>query len=353
MPQGVEVLPNGLPDPALRQPARVEVAEAVNTSTTFSLMYDFSIEDSDFPMLTDTRIGPEADIALRVAQDTQFLVLARGPVTRQRIRILTGGAGSVLEAIGADLTVALAREAKVQVWPETTDAAALTQLLSAAAILPNVALPSSIVHSDSKHALVQRESDLHFIRRLARRHGCWMWLEYDPVTALPTARIERPPVDGPTVAQLHLAGSERNVDELRIEWDVERMVGADAAHHDQFGDADMDGSIERSPLNPMADQALADIVTSPRKARLSTPVDDAGDLMVRSEAALIESGWFVTAQLSVRKRVLKKVLRPAGVVEIHGAGTRHSGKYLVSRVTHFIDDDDHRMDLTLVRNAWF
>jgi len=54
----------------------------------------------------------------------------------------------------------------------------------------------------------------------------------------------------------------------------------------------------------------------------------------------------------VNKRRLKSVVRANTVVTLHGAGSRHSGTYLVSHVVHRIDDDDHWMDVTLVRNAW-
>jgi hypothetical protein len=352
MPQGCEVLPNAAPDTSLAQPARVEVTEAVGAATTFSLFYDFHIEDGDLALLKQDKLGPEAEIAIRVPDGDASAVLVRGPVTRQRISVLTGGEGSVLEVIGADATVELARELKVHVWPDTTDAAAISELLSSAGLAAQVDLPTTVTHAETKNSLVQREPDLHLIRRLARRNGCWLWLEYEPTSALPTAHVERPPVGQPAAAKLYLAGEQRNIDEAVIEWDVERVVASDADDRDVFGATDMDGSVDRSPLTGLADQALADIVSKPRKARLTAPVDDAGDLMARSEAALIEEGWFVRATLSVRARVLKQVVRAPSVVELHGAGSRHSGKYMVSRVVHRIDDDDHWMDVTLVRNGW-
>jgi hypothetical protein len=352
MPRGCEVLPNGAPDPTLPQPARVEVIEAVGAATTFRLFYDFHIEDADLPLLKEDRLGPEAEIALRVGDGEALAVLVRGPVTGQRISVVTGGEGSVLEVIGADLSVALAREHKVHVWPSTSDSAAITELLSAAGLAPQVTLSSTVVHVETKNSLVQREPDLHLIRRLARRNGCWFWLEYDPLAALPTARVERPPVEAPAVMKIHLAGAERNVDNAVIEWDVERVVAADAAHRDVFGATDMDGAVERSPLAGLSELGLGDIVTQPRKARLSVPVDDAGDLLARSEAALIEEGWFVRVNFAEGVKRLKRVLRAHSVVELHGAGTRHSGRYLVSRVVHHIEDSDHLMDVTLIRNGW-
>lgn len=353
MPRGCEVLPNGLPDPGLAQPGLVEVVEAVGASTTFSLAYGIAIADGDLSLVGDDRLGPEAQIAVRVADGDGTAILVRGPVTGQRIAVATGGDGSTLEVIGADATVELAREAVVKVWPATTDAAAITQLLTSAGILPAaVALPSSVTHVEDKHALVQRESDLHLLRRLARRNGCWFWLEYDPVTTLPSAHVARPPVDGVPVIQFYLAGPDRNVDGAVVEWDVERIVATDSAHRDMFAANDMDGSVDKSPLSPLADKALVDIVAKPRRARLSVPVDDAGDLIVRSEAALIEQGWFVRATLTVQARRLKAVVRAPMLVALHGVGARHSGTYLVARVVHRIDDADHLMTVTLVRNGW-
>lgn len=353
MALGCSILPNGLPDPTLAQPPIVEVTEAVGAATTFSLFFDVGISDGDIALLSEDRLGPEAEIAIRVADGDDSAVLVRGPVTRQRIFVTTGGDGSQLEVIGGDVTIALAREAKVKVWPSTTDAAAISEILGAAAIDPgDVDLPTSVTHTDTKNALVQREPDLHLIRRLANRNGCWFWIDYDKTTGLPSAHVRRPPVDEAPAVELHLAGADRNIDDVVIEWDVERVVAADADNRDGFSATDQSCAVDRSPLSPLADKAFAEIVTKPRRARLSMPVDDAGDLITRSEAALIEQGWFVTAIVTARARRLRRVLRAGTVVALHGAGKRHSGNYLVERVVHRIDDDDHLMTATLVRNGW-
>jgi hypothetical protein len=238
------------------------------------------------------------------------------------------------------------------VWPSASDADAITSLLGGAGLEAKVNLPSTVVHTEARRALVQREPDLHLIRRLARRNGCWFWLEHDPTTTLPSARVERPPVEEEPAVAFHLEGADRNVDEAVIEWDGERVVAADSAARDPFAATDMEGSVEKTPLSPLADTALSDILVAPRRARLTMPVDDAGDLIVRSEAALIEQGWFVMATLSVRAKRLKQVVRSHKVAELHGAGARHSGKYMVARVVHRIDADDHLMTVTLVRNGW-
>ena len=39
-------------------------------------------------------------------------------------------------------------------------------------------------------------------------------------------------------------------------------------------------------------------------------------------------------------------------VSLNGLGTRHSGQYVVSRVTHDITPADHVMTIDLARNGW-
>lgn len=352
MPQGAELLPAALPDPGMPQPALIEVVEAVGASTVFSLRFDLNVEEADLPLLLDARLGPQADLAVRVPDGDGLAVLVRGPVSGQRIELLTGGGGSSLVVLGSDLGITLAREHKVRVWPSTTDAAAITELVAGAGWLPQIDLPGGAVHDESKNTLVQREPDLQLLRRLARRNGCWFWFSYEPTTALATAHVQRPPVDEAPAVVFHLSGAERNIESANIEWDCERVVVAQALHRDVFSGADIDGSLDRSPLTGLADTALVDIVPQPVSAQLSLPVDDGSDLLARSEGALIDDGWFVRATLSVSARKLGRVVRTPSLVELAGAGTRHSGKYLISKVVHHIDDADHLMDVTLIRNAW-
>ncbi|HEY9025452.1 MAG TPA: hypothetical protein VIP05_14210, partial [Burkholderiaceae bacterium] len=243
MAKGCEVLVNAASDATLAQPARVVVTECVGASTTYALYYDFHIEDGDYPLLTDERLGPESELAVRVVDGRGSAVLVGGPVTRQHISIVNGGDGSAVEVAGADVLVELARETKVQVWPSTTDEDAIRTLAGNARLQAGtIALPTTVTHDDSKHALVQRESDLHLMRRLARRNGCWLWLEYDPLTARPSLRVQRPPVSDDPALTINIAGPSSNVDSATIAWDVERVVSTDAAARDTFGADDLDGS---------------------------------------------------------------------------------------------------------------
>ena len=57
----------------------------------------------------------------------------------------------------------------------------------------------------------------------------------------------------------------------------------------------------------------------------------------------------VLNQTSLHK--LSALIRVHTVVQVRGAGTRHSGKYYVTGVKHSIDATNHKMEIELARNG--
>jgi hypothetical protein len=82
------------------------------------------------------------------------------------------------------------------------------------------------------------------------------------------------------------------------------------------------------------------------------PGDDSAEVKARAEGAAFEAEWFVQATLETTLAALGAPVRAPSVVELRGAGSLHSGKWLVAAVRHSIDATGHRMTVDLVRNAW-
>jgi len=85
--------------------------------------------------------------------------------------------------------------------------------------------------------------------------------------------------------------------------------------------------------------------------RLTAPADDAGQLSRRGAALLREAGWFVRCSGEADLSALHVVFRAGSAVNIEGVGSVHSGKYFVWSVRHVIDQQHHKMNFVLVRNA--
>jgi hypothetical protein len=75
-------------------------------------------------------------------------------------------------------------------------------------------------------------------------------------------------------------------------------------------------------------------------------------MQARSRGALRDAQWFIHASCHTSLRRLCKIVRNHTIVEVQGAGSKHSGKYYVTGVKHTIDAISHNMNLELARNAW-
>jgi phage protein D len=337
-------------DAQLAQASVVEVLERMGEPTTFRMRYEFDISDGDLPMLKDGRVDPGSVIQVLSLQDGVADCLVKGPVHGQQIRFLHGGTGSYVDVMGSDTSVVMDREVKAKVWDSVHDSDVFSQIVATYGFAAD-ADDTPAIHVESKHTLVQNDSDLRFVRRLARRNGCLFWLSADP-TGAETAHFRRPPLDGSPSASLAINLAQPNLNALDISWDVERPSSAVGWELDLGDKSQIDGSVERSPQKVLGDKGLADITGDTRSTLIVAPVDDAGDLKSRGEAALIEADFFVTVTGETTAHALGAVLRAHTVVGLQGIGTRHSGPYFVSSVRHLIDATTHRMEFELVRNGW-
>lgn len=347
---GAAIAVGRVPDPALGQADSVEVVEHVGEATSYRLHYALDIANGDLPLLVERRLDPGSVLSVLVPTAAGTECLVKGPVHAQHIHLEHGGAGSRLEVRGSDTSVELDRELKSVVWDGVRDADAALSILKDRGYRPDVA-PTSALHAEAKHTLVQRDSDLRFVRRLARRNGCLFWVTSDPV-GIETAHFRPPPLAGRPTAELTINFEDPNLLSLEIDWDVERPTSTEGLQLDLNTKATLNGAAPASPLPSLGSSDLRSITGDTRSIHVSAPGDDAGDLRARGEGALVDAGWFVTAACSTTVESLGAVLRAHTVVEVKGAGARHSGRYFVTRVRHLIDASAHRMELELRRNGW-
>ena len=92
-------------------------------------------------------------------------------------------------------------------------------------------------------------------------------------------------------------------------------------------------------------------MTGLKRTLCVTGAGNAEDVRGRAEAALSDTGWFVTATASTTAHMLKGVLQPHDIVEVVGVGPQHSIPFRVKKVTHVITPSDHYMDLEMQSNS--
>jgi len=314
-------------------------------------------ESSELTYVSDDRFQPFATLAVIAQQEDQpDQCIFDGFVLSSKLHMTTGAVGSELQVWGQDASWLMNLEDKVKEWVDVTDSAVANAIFGDYGITPadGNTDDDSPSHPESGHSLMQRATDIQFLRQLARRNGKLCWVACQDKPGERTGYFVKPAVEGDPVATLTLNdATAANVGALDFEWDVARP-SAVAASQALFSDPSEDGAsgdTSDSGLSPLDERALADFAGKPITTRLTTPVDDAGELMLRARALLRESGWFSRCEGEVDAEQFKAVLRVGTVVQVDGAGSLNSGKYFVWSVRHTFTADAHKMRFVLVRNA--
>jgi len=350
MAHAAALLLGGTADPALSAAAAISVDERLDAPARYAIRLPAGVTDGDLPLLADARLDPGAQVTI-VAQTAKLRAcLVSGPVTGHKIELVHGGGHSTVTVQGADAAIALDREDRAEVWRDVTDASVVSTIASRNALTADVETTATS-HAEDGHALVQRETDLALVRRLARRNGCSWWISATE-EGIGTLHFRSPPVGDAPAGELVINLATPSVERLEITFDMERPTSVASRQVDPRSKEIFDGAASASPLSPLGATAFAAIATGTRQAWLSAATDDAADLRARGAALLGAASFFVRASGSTTVERAGVILRPGAVVTLRGAGSRHSGPWLCAGVHHAIDDGGHAMGFELVRNGW-
>ena len=279
-----------------------------------------------------------------------------GYVLSQKLHLNTGVADSTLTVWGQDASWLMNLTEKIKEWVDVTDADAANSIFGDYGITPadENTVEDSPSHTESGHSLMQRASDIQFLRTLARRNGKFCRVVCTDKPGVRTGYFAAPKLDAKPAATFSITDPQAwNVQSLDLQWEV-TVPSEVIARQALFTDSDPNGASADSSdtgLPLLGDRGLAEFSSSPMTVLLAAPVDDGGELTLRAQSLLRESAWFVRCEGEADLAQLGVVLRVGMIVTIEGIGALHSGKYLVWSVRHIITPDDHKMKFVLVRNA--
>jgi hypothetical protein len=311
--------------------------------------------DLDYP--SDPRVKAYANVTVVVKMDGKPAeCIFDGYVLSHKLHLESGLSNSSLEVWGQDASWLMNLEEKVHEWSDVSDNDVAGQIFKANSITPasDNGNDDSPNHPESGHSLMQRGTDIQFLRALARRTGKICRVYCTDTAGQRTGWFAKPSMDGDPVVTLNLNDIENwTVESMDIEWDVTRPTrvksGQALLSDSDPGAADTD--VTDSGLKLLDSKGLSDFAGKAMTVMLAAPIDDAGELKIRAKAVLREAGWFVRVKTDVDASRIGRVLRAGQVIAIEQIGTLHSGKYLIWNVRHSLDEDSHTMKLTLVRNA--
>jgi phage protein D len=279
-----------------------------------------------------------------------------GYVLAQKVHLESGITNASISIWGQDATWLMNQTEKVREWVDVTDSAVAASIFGDYGITPSDQndADDSPSHTADTHSLMQRGSDIAFLRLLARRSGklCRVACADKPGTR--TGFFARPKLDGdPAVTIVLNDPTNWTASKLDLEWDATRPTAV-VARTALFSDADPGGAnadTSDSGLKPLGDRSLADFTGKPTTVLLAAATDSAGELTQRAQAVLREAGWFARCEAEVDVERLGVVLRAGMLVALTGIGAVFSGSWIVWSVRHRLTREAHEMTVTLLRNA--
>jgi hypothetical protein len=262
---------------------------------------------------------------------------------------------STIDLWAQDASFLMNVEDTIVEWSGLTDGEVANAIFSAYGFTPAAGNTEndSPAHTPDGHTLFQRGTDLQFLRGLARRGGKLCRVACTEAPGERTGYFVQPAVSEQPAATISLVDPDAwTVDSLQFDWDALRPteVFASQVDLDESSAEGKDVTATSSGLSPLDARDYPTYVGQSSSLVLSAPAD-VSELEQRGAAVLAETGFFTRCTGEVDADRLGGILRVGDVVTIEGAGSIHSGNWLVWEVRHRFSLDSFKMAFTLIRNA--
>jgi len=305
--------------------------------------------ERDWSYLDDERFRPWKKVAVKAGFDSMELIFS-GYITHVKPVFAPEVTKCLLEVWAMDERIRLDREEILKAWENKKDSDIAGEILGANGFKANVE-NTAIVHDVSVSTIIQRETDLRFLNRLAMRNGFEFYIEGE------TAFFREPVSGGKAqpVLAVHF-GTETNLDHFEIEVNGLTFTGVGMSGVDRMGKKGMDGEgkkIWEKALGKSGPETFgAGVSPKPKAVVGMNPVSGQPEMDALCGSIFQRAQWFVTARGEIAGNRYGHVLKARETVTVKGIGETYSGDYYVSHVTHsFTPERGYIQSFKVKRNA--
>jgi hypothetical protein len=330
--------------------SRVEVELDEDLAALFVLELSLQLQpDGLWSHLDDDRLTPWRRVRIHAGFDDGTVPLITGYITHAHAILDADPARCRLELWGMDGSALMDREERLRDWPDQKDSDIAAAIFSSYGFGSEVE-DTAVVHDAAISTIMQRETDMQFLRRLALRNGFECFVEQN-TGYFRTPRIDARPQ--PLLA-VHF-GTETNVEWFSLQVDAlaEAGIGMFQLHRTE---KEVLSSLIESSRQPALGASQASDLLPPGLAPARSFVGMNAATGVKEMETLCQGlfhrgEWFVTGEGQVAGNHYGNVLRPRRPVTIKGVGETHSGVYYVTHVTHAISRGGYSQRFKVKRNA--
>jgi phage protein D len=305
--------------------------------------------DGTWTYLDDDTIRPWMKVAITAGtqDDSQQLIL--GYITHIRPDFQPLLDQCQLEIWGMDAGVLMDRDDVLRDWPNKKDSDIAEETFRAYGLDVKVS-DTTVVHDEEVSTIIQRETDMQFLQRLAARNGFECFIDATAGYFRPTS------VDPPAQPVLAIQfGDETNVTRLQLEVNALTSTDVTAYQIDHLSKEVLDATADPDRQTLLGTTPLRDFLPDgqgPPAAYLGqVATTGAGELAAICQGLHDQAQWFVTGEGELDSSRYGSILKPRMTVVVKGAGRTYSGTYYVTRVTHTLTRDGYTQLFEVKRNA--
>jgi phage protein D len=253
-----------------------------------------------------------------------------------------------LEVWAMDHSVSMDRTDVLAAWPNYKDSDIAAQIFQTHKLTAKVD-DTEVVHDDAVSTIIQRETDIRFLKRLAARNG------YDCYVDGKTGFFRKPDLTAPPQPLLAVQfGDETTVVRFAVTVDglapttiaMSQLDRISKEPHRVVVDAPKQQALGKATAGRYIGGALAG------RVEIGQTVTTGAPEMARLCQGLYDHAeWFATAEGEIAANQYGHLLRPRRTVTIKGVGATHSGLWYVTHVTHIFTDDGYTQQFRAKRNA--
>lgn len=254
-----------------------------------------------------------------------------------------------LEIYGLDASCLMSLEEKIKDWPNRSDSDIARTILRRYQLKP-VVEETGVIHNEAVATIIQRETDIQFLKRLARRNGfeCFVAGDQGYFRKPVLNQSPQPVLAAHFGAETNLVAFDANLNALRptaVEMHQLDTISKELQHvtAKTSGQRRL-GRKSAAALSPP--QRLTSRLFV-RHAMATSPEE----MKNLCRAFYDEAEWLIEARGQIDSALYGEVLRAKRLVPIKGVGEIFSGLYYVTSVRHEFAAGKYVQHFTARRNA--
>jgi hypothetical protein len=335
-----KAIPLPAPYDVMRALSHVKVINEGDGNDGFQITFTLGKDTvADYGLLAGGSLDPDQRVAIALLLGASLEPLVNGVIYNHQVTPSNEPGLSTLTVTGRDVSVLLDLEEKNEQYKNQPDFLIVNRVLADYAtdgvLPPYQVTPTADVPIELQRVTRQNETDLQFLRRLARRNGFVFYLEprLPGVTGAYWGSENRLGLPQPALS-VNL-GQATNVTTLSVTQDALAPVGSKGT----FVEPITKTSLPIPPLPSLRVPPLAPRPVAARRTTLQrgTARQNPAQAAVSVLAAVTGAPDAVSATGDLDTVRYGSVLRARRLVGVRGAGFTNDGVYYVSRVVHEID----------------